>query len=142
MRQLQKDRSEMSIPELIADSGWWLGTEAEWRALPLRQREEIAFVRTGCRVAYPTWERPADCVHTECLIRRGELPQIALTNRILRAESECGWLRFMRQENRNRLAKVFRAIRKTARKQGEFDPWKMRGGWQVLVYSAVEEATR
>ena len=139
MKRPQKQRSEMSIAELIVDSGWWLGTEAEWRSLPLAQREDIAFARTGCRVAYPTWERPVDCVHTECLIRRGELPKIALTNRVLRAEADTGWLRFMRQENRRRLAKVFRVIRKQARTSGIYDPWEMNGGWQILVYSAVEE---
>jgi hypothetical protein len=131
-----KERSEMTIAELIVDAGWWLGTEAEWRALPLEQREEIAFIRTGCRIAYPTWERPVDCVHTECQIRRGELPKIALTNRILLSEASTGWLRFMREENRGRLAKVFRAYRKAARETGVYDPWKI--GWQLMVYSAVQ----
>lgn len=138
-RRQSRDRSEMTIPELIADSGWWPGTEADWRALPLRQREEIAFARTGCRVAYPTWERSVDCVHTECQILRGELPKIALTNRVLRAESYNGWLRFMRRENRKQLARVFLTIRKTARESGVYDPWTMRGGWQVIVFSGVQQ---
>lgn len=137
MKPQTKDRSEMTIAELIVDSGWWLGTEKEWQALPLKEREEIAFARTGCRVAYPTWERPVDCVHTECQIRRGELPPIALTNRVLRVEADSGWLRFLRQENRLGLAKIFRTVRRAAREQGEFDPWKLRGGWQVIVFGGI-----
>ena len=126
-------REEMTIAELIRDSGWWLDTEAAWQALPMEQREKIAFERTGCAIAYPTWERPVDCLHTRCQILRGELPKIALTNRILRAEAESGWLRFI--EDRNQLARIFRAYRKAARDTGEYDPWKI--SWAGLVYSGI-----
>lgn len=135
MRTVAKPRSEMSIAELIQDSGWWLGTEKEWQALPMEKREEIAFLRTGCAVAYPTWERPVDCVHTRCQILRGELPKIALTNQILRAEAESGWLRFLKQEDRKQLAQVFRVYRKLARESGVYDPWKL--SWAGLVYSGI-----
>jgi len=123
----------MTIAELIRDSGWWLDTEAAWQALPMEQREEIAFARTGCAVAYPTWQRPVDCAHTRCQILRGELPKIALTNRILRAEAETGWLRFV--EDRKQLAAIFRAYRKAARETGVYDPWQV--AWQGMVLPAV-----
>lgn len=132
MRTLAKSRDEMTIAELIVDSGWWLGTEKDWQALPLAKREEIAFTRTGCAVAYPTWQRPVDCVHTHCQILRYELPKIALTNRILRSEAESGWLRFLKQENRKQLAAIFRAYRKAARESGEYNPWRI--GWELMVY--------
>ena len=125
----------MTIAELIADSGWWLDTEVAWQALPMEQREQIAFERTGCAVAYPTWERPVDCLHTRCQILRGELPKIALTNRVLRAEAESGWLRFIKQEDRKRLAAIFLAYRKAARESGIYDPWKL--SWQGMVLPAV-----
>lgn len=126
---------EDTIANRIKRAGWWLDSEKAWQELPLERREEIAFVRTGCRVAYPTWERPVDCVHTECQIRRGELPRIALTNRVLRSEASNGWLQGMRQENRAKLAVIFRAYRKTARETGIYDPWKL--GWQGIVLPAV-----
>ncbi len=135
MRTEIKSRSEMPISELIKDSGWWLDTETAWQRLPMAEREEIAFARTGCRVAYPTWERPVDCCHIECRILRGELPKIALTNAVLRAEAESGWLRFLKKEDRSKLAAIFRAYRKAARKTGVYDPWKI--GWQGMVLPAV-----
>jgi hypothetical protein len=136
MKRCKKQRHEMSIAELIQDSGWWLDTEAAWQKLPLAEREAIAFARTGCAVAYPTWQRPVDCVHLECRILRGELPKIALTNAILRGERESGWLRF--SEDRKQIAKLFRAYRKAARQTGIYDPWKLPGGWQGMVFTAVQ----
>lgn len=135
MNTKTKLRHEMSIAELVIDSGWWLDTEAAWKRLPMEQREQIAFIRTGCAVAYPTWERPVDCCHTECRILRGELPKIALTNVILRNEASSGWLRFLKTENRKRLAAIFRVYRKAARETGIYDPWKI--GWQGMVLPAV-----
>lgn len=132
----KKHRCDMSIAELIVDSGWWLQSEKEWQALPMPEREDIAFIRTGCRVAYPTWERPVDCVHLECRIRRGELPKIALTNAVLRGEKQSGWLRF--NEDRKQVAKIFREFRKLARQTGQYDPWKIPGGWQLIVFTGVQ----
>jgi len=56
----------------------------------------------------------SDCFHVECRIRRGELPKIALTNCVLRGEAESGWLRFLKKEDRSKLAAIFRAYRKAA----------------------------
>lgn len=131
----RKERSEMTLAELIKDSNWWLGTEKEWQAIPLAEREEIAFIRTGCLYAYPTWQRPVDCVHTQCCIRRGELPAIVLTNRILRSEAESGWLRFLANEDRSKLAHIFRVYRKAARAQRIYDPWKL--DWQLMVVAGI-----
>lgn len=66
---------EMTIGEMILAAGWWTEGEPAWRALPLMQREQIAFERTGCKFAYPTWERPVNCLHLPCRIARGELPK-------------------------------------------------------------------
>jgi len=123
----------MSIAELIVDSGWWLGTEREWQALPMAQREEIAFARTGCAIAYPTWQRPVDCVHTRCRILRGELPKIAETNAVLRCERESGWLRFI--QDRRDVARIFRAYRKAARQSGQYDPWKL--DYRLMVCASL-----
>jgi hypothetical protein len=126
---------ELTIAERIQLAGWWKGTEREWQALTMPEREAIAFAATGCRVAYPTWEAPVDCCHVECRIARGEQPKIALTNAVLRGEAESGWLRFTKQEDRKRLAKIFRAYRKAARETGVYDPWKI--GWQGMVFPAI-----
>lgn len=71
-----------------------------------------------------------------CKIRRGELPKIAGTNQTLRHEASSGWLRFI--TDRKRLAVIFRAIRSAARRTGVYDPWKIPGGWQVMVYSGIQ----
>ncbi len=113
-------------------STWFEGTKRQWESLSLGQREELAYKATGCLCAWPTWEAPVDCCHTTCQIRRGELPAIALTNRILRAEAESGWLRF---NDRDRNAKIFRVIRNAARKTGIYDPWKL--SWTTLVYGGL-----
>jgi hypothetical protein len=68
----------MTLDERIEHAGWFPGSDADWRALPIEQRDELAFKATGCAVAYATWEAPVDCMHVTCQIRRGEKPQIAL----------------------------------------------------------------
>jgi len=129
-------RQENSVNQRIREAGWFRGTEQDWRDLPSGERERLSFEATGCEVAYPTWprkEKPT-CEHTSCRIRRGELPKIALTNGILYAEYDSGWLRFL---TRSQAAKVFRAIRKQAMATGIYDPWKMEGGWQVMVQAGI-----
>lgn len=136
MKKPLKTRHEMTINEMIADSGWFKGTEKDWKQLPLAEREELAFAATGCMVAYATWEAPVNCSHIGCRIRRGELPKIALTNSTLRGEYSNGWLRFI--EDRAKVARIFRAIRKAARETGIYDPWKLPNGWQTMVFSGIE----
>ena len=133
-------RFQDSLNDRIRRAGWFDGDENTWRDLTTDQQKKLSFAATGCEVAYPTWEAPVDCVHCGCLIRRGELPAIALTNRILRSEAESGWLRFIADspEGRNRLARIFRAIRSQARATGIYDPWQLPGGWQVMVASAIQ----
>src|SRR5258708_32364112 len=118
---------------MIQAGGWT--RKQRGNAYRCQNVNKIAFERTGCRVAYPTWQRPVDCCHIECRIARHELPKIALTNAVLRGESHSGWLRFLRTENRPRLAAIFRAYRKAARETGVYDPWKI--GWQGMVFPAI-----
>jgi hypothetical protein len=133
--EMQKPRHEMSINELIRDSGWFPGTESDWKALSLGEREDIAFAATGCAVAYATWEKPVNCVHTGCMIRRGELPAIANLNRQMRAEASSGWWRFI--EDRHKLACIFRKYRKLARERGVYDLWKL-GAVDVAMLGILE----
>lgn len=95
-----------SINAMIAEAGWYPGTEADWDRLSGTERRELAFAATGCEIAFPTWRQPVNCCHTGCQVRRGELPAIALTNRILRSEMHHGWLRFLYHNRlgRSRLA--------------------------------------
>lgn len=136
MKQSKKDRSEMTTNERIADAGWFHGTDADWKAIPIAERDELSFAATGCCVAYATWPAPVDCSHLKCRIRRGELPKIAETNATLRSEYYNGWLRFI--EDRKRVAAIFRAVRKAAKETKIYDPWKLPGGWQVMVYAGVQ----
>jgi hypothetical protein len=134
MLQGAKNRSEMSAAEMIVDSGWWTEGEPGWQALPLTERERIALDRTGCKFAYPTWERPINCIHLKCQIARGELPKVAETNCVLRGEMRSGWLRFI--DDRQKLARICRACRKAARETSIYDPWTI--GWQGMVFLAVK----
>ena len=115
-------------------SAWYPGTRRTWDDLPLGKHKDIAFSATGCEVAWPTWDAPVDCVHVGCRIRRGELPPIARLNSGLRAEHEYGWLRFL---DRDEAAKVFRHVRKTAKKTGCYDLWEQ---WGVLVGAGISGA--
>lgn len=115
-------------------SPWFKGTETEWREKPVEIQKKIAFKVTGCEVAYPTWPAPVECLHIGCRILRGELPKIALTNSILRAEKS-NWLRFCSREQQ---AKIFRWYRKEAKKLKQYDPWKI--SWAGLVYSGIAGA--
>lgn len=120
-------RQESELDRAIRAAGWWDGTSEEFRRLDSGDRAQLAFVATGCAVAWCTWAPPVDCVHTKCRILRGELPRIAETNGILRAEMDSGWLRFRTgtRDGRAALAKLCRATRKAARLTGEYDPWKL-----------------
>lgn len=120
-------------------SRWYPGSEREWRALPHQEQEDLAFYSTGCLYAYPTWGR-THCVHVTCQIRRGELPRIAHTNVILRGEAKHGYLRFLRDgdaRQRQSLAQIYRWFRRQARTSGIYDPWKVEGGWQIMVSAAL-----
>lgn len=115
-------------------ASWWKGTVKEWDALPIAERERIAFTHTGCAVAYCTWKAPANCFHLTCQILRGEKPAIALTEAVLAGERQAGWLRFMEEEAYQRL---HRAIIARAQESEVYDPWQMPGGWQAIVFSGV-----
>jgi hypothetical protein len=130
---------DRTVEQMIEDAGWFKGSREDWARLTHEQREDIAFAGCGCAVAYPTWEGPVDCVHPGCQIRRGEKQPIYLTDCILRGEMDNGWLRFDKatKAGRIRLARLVRAIRRKARETGIYDPWKMEGGWQVMVGSAI-----
>lgn len=125
-----------SVNQRIREAGWFRGTERDWQELSQEERERLSFEATGCEVAYPTWpvNGNSECRHLGCRIRRGELPKIALTNGVLRAEYDSGWLRFLPREQ---AARVFRSIRKRAMATGIYDPWKMEGGWQVMVHAGI-----
>ena len=114
-------------------STWYAGSEAQWKALPISERDRLSFEHTGCECAYPTWPAPVDCVHGGCLYRRGETTRAALVNQSLRAERERGWLRFD-DIPRERIARVYRAVRNACREQGTYDIWK---AWPAIVYGGV-----
>jgi hypothetical protein len=130
---------DKTTDERIRDAGWFKGSERQWQALTHEQRQDLAFAGCGCEAAYATWEGPVDCVHPGCQIRRGEKPKIHLTNCILKGEMYNGWLRFDKEttEGRLHLARLIRGIRRNAVKTGIYDPWKMEGGWQAMVASAI-----
>jgi hypothetical protein len=138
MIKTSKQRHMMTLNEMFASSGWFPGTPSDWEALQLAEREELSFAATGCVVAWPSWEMPVDCYHLRCRIRRGELPRIAETNSILRAEHQNGWLRFI--EDRSKVARIFRTYRRHARATGIYDPWKLGG--MGLVFAGIELSTR
>lgn len=127
------DWYDISLDEVIKQCGWYQGTMADWEAMPRSEQSLVSFAAIGCLVAYPTWEK-STCVHLKCRIRRGELPQIAETNSILRYELTSGWLRFI--EDREKIARIFRVLRTQAIKTGVYDPWK--NGWQAIVFAAVQ----
>lgn len=138
-RPIVKSRHEMTIDELIQDAGWFPGTERDWHALPLAERDELAFKATGCEVAYATWPAPVNCCHGECQVRRGERKPITLINAQMKYEAECGWWRFIGRttpQGRRKLAILFRHFRREARKAQLWDIWKL--GWQGIVFSGLE----
>ena len=113
-------------------STWYSGTEREWQAIPIKERDALSFKATGCTIAYPTWKAPVECVHGPCRVRRGEMKPIRLVNGTLRYERESGWLRFV--EDRAKLARIYRAVRKVARGNGSYDAWS---AWGAIVYGGV-----
>ena len=106
----------------------------QWRALSSKKRENIAFKATGCEVAFPSWEPPVDCVHIGCMIRRGEKKPIDLTKAVLDGERAGGWLRFLSDEE---YGKLYKAFLKLAKKTKVYDPWKIPGGWRVIVGAGI-----
>jgi len=115
---------------------WFKGTEKEWDALSNKEQSKLSLKETGCLFARPTWQMPIDCSHLQCQVARGEKPQIALTEGILYGERECGWLRFLSEE---RYQQVKTALLKRAEELGIYDPWKLPGGWQVIVGAGLEK---
>lgn len=116
--------SESNINERIRRAGWFQGTKRDWQKLSIAKREEIAFEATGCEVAYPSWEKPVDCVHGASRVRRGELPPIALTEAILDAERASGFLGFIDEANYRKIRAAFIA---EAKETGVYDPWRLAG---------------
>jgi hypothetical protein len=131
---------QLSLDELIERAGWFKGSMEDWRRLSYKEQRELAFAGTGCEVAVATWNAPVICRHTGCMVRRGVVPKIAITNSILRAEASNGWLRFIPKqsvEGRRKLARIFRAYRAAARKTGVYDPWKI--DYRTMVYAGVTQ---
>jgi hypothetical protein len=112
-------------------SNWWKGTEASWERIPYDDRKELAFAATGCEVAWPRWQAPVACLHTDCRIRRGEILPIAKLNGTMRYETSNGWWRFI--EDRTQLARMYRHYRREARRTGEYDLWKLGGAGVALL---------
>jgi len=123
---------------LINKGGWWKGTEKEWYALPTEEREALALKATGCLYAFPSWPswKPVKCVHIRCQIQRGEKQLIDLTEGILAGERDQGYLRFLEE---NEYQKIRTVMLKAAEETGIYDPWKIPGGWQVFLMSAINE---
>lgn len=141
-RTAPKAEWELTIEERIQRAGWFKGGEKEWQALPMKEREDLAFTATGCEVAYCTWQAPVDCVHVCCQIRRGELPKIAELNHTMRHEAESGWWRFIgresgrgerSQQGRKTLAMLYRFYRQRARTTGQYDLWKLGGSEVAMI---------
>lgn len=121
------------LNHMIRRAGWFPGSWQDWEAIPFDERKEIAFRTTGCQFAYATWAAPVDCLHPQCLIRRGQLPRIAQLNQILRAERAGGWLRFIK--DRSQVARIFRYYRRLSREKGVYDPWAL--DWQTMVSAGI-----
>ena len=125
-------------------AGWlaeWSEAQAKWKALPLAEREPIAFATCGCETAWPSWWmrpdgtiRRVDCYHIDCQIKRGEKLPIDRTKGILAYERSSGWLRFMDEVAYQKLRD---AVLAAAEKTGIYSPWEMPGGWQAMVFSGI-----
>lgn len=114
-------------------STWYSGSKADWDSLSYDDHREVAFLHTGCEVAWPTWTAPVECVHAGCQVRRGEKPAIHLVNGSLRYEITTGWLRFVDRTDRDAresLAATLRGIRRVYFTTGETDIWKC---WPAIV---------
>lgn len=131
---LLDEAHERELDHMIRKAGWYPGSRLDWESLSIGERQDLAFKATGCQVAYATWPAPVDCLHMQCLIRRGKLPHIAQLNSSLRAERSQGWLRFI--SDRSRVARIFRYYRKLARERGVYDPWAL--DWQTMVSAGIE----
>lgn len=128
-----------TVDDRIRKAGWFKGTDRDWQSLDIPTRESLAFAGCGCAVAYPTWEGPVDCVHSGCQVLRGEIHPLIVTNRILKYETQSGWLRFGKEstEGRIRTARLIRSIRNAALASGIYDPWKIPGAWGGIVGVAL-----
>jgi len=97
---------------------------AEFEKLTMEEREELAFGKCGCRIAYPTWwmredgsTEQVDCVHLGCRIARGEFKRpenMVRFNAEFRSELRSGWLKFLKEthKGRQRAAALYRAMKK------------------------------
>lgn len=124
----------MTINEMIKKAGWFKGTDEDWRRLSLNEQAELAFAATGCLIAYATWTGPVDCRHLDCQLRRGEIAPLDKTRALLSAERHGGWLKDMAEDAYQRLVE---AACRAAEACGEYDPWKIPGGWQAMVGAAI-----
>jgi hypothetical protein len=137
-----KRRCDMTINEMIVESGWFHGTERDWQALSREEQAKLSFQATGCTIAFPTWEAPVDCSHPCCKVARGEQPPMYLVNGTLKDEMHNNWLRFEYRtpkgsNERNHLARLCILVRNKCRELQVWDPWKIPGGWQCIVYTGV-----
>ena len=124
-----KARWEMSMDELIADAGWFHGTQREWELIPYEERKLTAFRATGCLIAYATWTAPVECYHPDCQIARGEKPAIYKAECVIEGERS-NWLRFLSEEKYQHIRSVLLA---ECERLNIYNPWQLPGGWQAFV---------
>jgi diadenosine tetraphosphatase ApaH/serine/threonine PP2A family protein phosphatase len=117
----------------LADT-WETGGREVWQRIPLAAREEDAFVHCGCLYAAPTWGIPVHCLHLECKLRRGEITPADKLRAILTSERD-NWLRGVSDEVFERL---YAGCLRVAQETGEYDPWKLPGGWMGIVYTGLD----
>lgn len=102
----------------------------EFKALMARDYQasrEHAFAKCGCLVSWPTWwmqrnggSRKVDCLHMDCMIRRGEYGALPEWNVRLNAAFKgemTNWLRFAKEtlQGRKAIARMYWAMKKEKR---------------------------
>ena len=114
----------------------WI-SKSEWLTMTRDEQKAASLKALGCLHGLPSWERDnSECLHIDCRIARGEAPPIVMANSILLGEMKAGWLRSLRDgdaECRAELAKIVWELRRRCRAEGQYDPWRVHGGWELIV---------
>lgn len=121
--------------EQIKGAGWWKGTMQQWYDQTPSEREALSFVNTGCKIACCTWKGPVECLHSVCMIARGEKPPLYQTECVLNHERS-GWLRWLSEDDYQALRTEILA---ECARTGVYDPWHLPGGWQMFVGAALKD---